>query len=350
MNQATEIIKQAIARVVGGHDLSEEEAGQVMELIMNGQASPAQIAAFLTALRLKGETVEEITGFARIMRRKATPVRSRHSVVVDTCGTGGDGTHTFNISTTVAFVVAGAGVPVAKHGNRSVSSRCGSADLLEALQVHIDLEPAQVEACLNELGIAFLFAPVLHGAMKYAAGPRREIGIRTVFNVLGPLTNPAGATAQVVGVYNAGLTEKLGKVLARLGTRRSFVVHGNGGLDEISLAGPATVCEVCRGAVREYCVDPAEYGFPRVPVDALAGGLPKENAAVTLEILKGAQGPRRNVVLINAAFALVAAGAAESLAEGVQKAAESIDEGAALAKLEQLREFTRKVKKQVAFL
>lgn len=350
MQDNPEIIKQAIARVVGGGDLTETEAEQVMELIMEGEATPAQIAALLTALRLKGETVEEITGFARVMRRKATLIRSRLPLVVDTCGTGGDGAHTFNISTTVAFVVAGAGVPVAKHGNRSVSSRCGSADLLEALQVRVDLEPGQVEACLEELGIAFLFAPVLHGAMRHAAGPRREIGIRTVFNVLGPLTNPAGAGAQVVGVYSAGLTEKLGAVLLRLGTHRSFVVHGEGGLDEISLSGPADVCEVCRGEVRNYRVDPADYGFPRVPVDALKGGLPKENAAITLEILKGARGPRRDAVLINAAFAFLAAGAAGNVAEGLEKAAQSIDEGLALAKLEQLREFTKRAKKLVAAL
>lgn len=350
MSSDSETIKQAIARVVSGRDLTETEAEQVMELIMEGQASPAQIAALLTALRLKGETVEEITGFARVMRRKATPIRCFRPVVVDTCGTGGDGVNTFNISTTVAFVVAGAGVPVAKHGNRSVSSRCGSADLLEALQVPVDLEPAQVEACLEEVGIAFLFAPNLHRAMKHAAGPRREIGIRTVFNILGPLTNPAGATAQVVGVYSADLAAKLGKVLARLGTHRSFVVHGDSGLDEISLSGPAVICEVFNGTVREYSLDPLDYGFPRVSADAYQGGSPAENAAITLNVFRGAGGPPRDVVLINAAFALMAAGVANDLAEGIQKAAQSIDEGRALAKLEQLREFAREMKKQVAVL
>jgi len=345
MQQNPETIKEVIARVVSGGDLSEAEAERAMEAIMEGRASPAQIAALLTALRLKGETVDEITGFARVMRRKAVPIRTRRPLVVDTCGTGGDGAHTFNISTTAAFVVAGAGVPVAKHGNRSVSSRCGSADLLEALQVRVDLAPEQVEACLEELGIAFLFAPALHGAMRHAAGPRREIGIRTVFNVLGPLTNPAGATAQVVGVYQAGLTEKLGAVLSRLGTCRSFVVHGDGGLDEISLSGPATVCEVCRGEVKKYRLDPADYGFARVPGDALKGGQPKENAAITLEILKGVRGPRRDAVLLNAALALLAAGAAGSLAQGLEEAARSIDDGLALAKLEQLKEFTQRAKK-----
>jgi len=350
MDQSSGIIKQAIAGVVGGSNLSEAEAEQAMDAIMEGQASSAQIAALLTALRLKGETVEEITGFARVMRRKATPIRNSLPMVVDTCGTGGDGKHTFNISTTVAFVVAGAQVAVAKHGNRSVSSRCGSADLLEALQVNVDLEPYQVETCLEELGIAFLFAPVLHGAMKHAAGPRREIGIRTVFNILGPLTNPAGAGAQVIGVYDSEQTLKLGQVLARLGTKHSFIVHGDGGLDEISLSGPAVVCEVCAGKVKKYSLDPLDYGLPRVANDILKGGLPKENAAITLRILKGESGPLRDAVLINTALALIAAGAANDLREGINKAAQSIDQGLALAKLEQLREYTQRIKKQVVTL
>lgn len=348
MNCQEKAVKQAIEHVTGGRNLTEEDAYRVMELIMEGAATPAQIAALLVALRLKGETVEEITGFARAMRGRAFPFRCSHPLVVDTCGTGGDGAHTFNISTTAAFVVAGAGVPVAKHGNRSVSSRCGSADLLEALQVNVDLEPAAVEACLGRLGIAFLFAPVFHGAMKHAATPRREIGIRTVFNLLGPLANPAGAAAQVVGVYSAELVAKLARVLARLGTRRSFVVHGYGGVDEISLAGPALVCEVNGQEIKEYSVDPADYGLARAPVEALKGGAPEENAAITLEILRGAAGPRRDAVLINAALALLAAGAAGSLADGLQKAARSIDEGAALARLNDLREYTRRAKGQVA--
>jgi anthranilate phosphoribosyltransferase len=336
-----EEMKKAIEHVICGRNLTEEDAYRIMELVMEGAATPAQIAAFLAALRFKGETVEEITGFARAMRRRAAPFRCPYPLVVDTCGTGGDGAQTFNISTTVAFVVAGAGVPVAKHGNRSVSSRCGSADLLEALQVNINLEPEAVEACLNRLGIAFLFAPVFHGAMKHAAAPRREIGIRTVFNILGPLVNPAGAAAQVVGVFGAGMVGKLGRVLARLGTRRSFVVHGYGGLDEISLSGPSLVCEVNGGEIREYTVDPADYSLPRAPVEALKGGSPEENARLTLEILQGSSGPRRDAVLVNAAFALLAAGTAGDLAEGLQKAAKSIDSGAALAKLNEVREFTR---------
>lgn len=348
MMEQEALIKRAIARVVAGEDLSESGAEQVMEIIMNGQATPAQITALLVALRLKGETIDEITGFARVMRKKATPVRTNHPLVVDTCGTGGDGVNTFNISTTAAFVIAGAGVPVAKHGNRSVSSRCGSADLLEALKVRLDLEPSQVEACLEEVGIAFLFAPSLHRAMGHAAGPRREIGIRTVFNILGPLTNPAGAAAQVVGVYEPELTGKLGGVLARLGTTHSFVVHGAGGLDEVSLCGPAIVCEAYKGSTREYSVDPVAYGLPRAPVNALSGGLPGENAALVMEVLRGGRGPRRDAVLINAAFGLMAAGVAAGLAEGLDRSVESIDGGAALDRLEQLVRFTQQAKRQVS--
>ena len=239
--EKAEIIKEAINKVVSGVNLGQEEAGTVMELIMDGEATPAQIAALLIAMRLKGETVEEIAGFARAMRSKALPVRTGHRTVVDTCGTGGDGVNTFNISTAAALVVAGCGVPVAKHGNRSVSSRCGSADVLEALGVKISLSPREAEECLESLGIAFLFAPSLHVAMKHAAGPRREIGVRTVFNLLGPLTNPVGANAQVLGVFSGELAPKLAGVLARLGTTRSFVLHGAGGTDEITPYGPASV-------------------------------------------------------------------------------------------------------------
>ncbi|MDK2888902.1 MAG: anthranilate phosphoribosyltransferase [Thermoanaerobacter sp.] len=344
------MIKEAIGRVVAGESLSESEAERVMDEIMTGQASPAQIAALLTAMRLKGETIEEITGFARSMRRHATPVRSRHPVVVDTCGTGGDGAGTFNISTIAALVLAGAGVPVAKHGNRSVSSRCGSADVLEALGVNLELSPAELEECLDKVGITFLFAPALHRAMKHAAGPRREIGIRTVFNVLGPLTNPAGAKVQIVGVYSAGLVPVIARVLARLGTRRAFVVHGAGGLDEISPAGPAVVAEVREGDIREYSLDPADYGFAYTPVESLAGGNPEFNAALAREILRGARGPCRDTVLLNAALGLVAAGRAEDLGRGLELAAASIDSGAAAGKLEELIAFTRRAGRQVISL
>lgn len=335
-----ELIKEAIKKVVSGGNLDESEAGSVMELIMNGQASPAQIGALLIAMSLKGETVEEITGFARVMREKAIQVRSTHSTVVDTCGTGGDGVNTFNISTAAALVVAGCGVPVAKHGNRSVSSRCGSADVLEALGVNINLSPEESEECLDRLGIAFLFAPSLHVAMKHAAGPRKEIGVRTIFNVLGPLANPVGANIQVMGVFSSELVPVLAGVLARLGTTRSFVLHGAGGTDEITPHGPALVCEVHKGEVSSYEIDPARYGIPRCPLESLRGGTPAENASIINSILSGETGPRRDAVILNAALALVAAGAAEQLSGGITLAADSIDTGRALNKLEELAAYT----------
>ncbi|NLI11912.1 anthranilate phosphoribosyltransferase [Pelotomaculum propionicicum] len=336
-------MKTAIRKVVSGRHLAEEEAVAVMEQIMKGEASPAQIASLLTAMHLKGETVEEITGFARVMRRMSTPVKSSYPVLVDTCGTGGDGSGTFNISTTAAFVVAGAGVPVAKHGNRSVSSRSGSADVLEELGVRVDLDHAAMEECLAEAGIAFLFAPVLHRAMGYAAGPRREIGIRTIFNILGPLTNPAGARAQVLGVYSPTLTEVLARVLARLGSSRSFVVHGAGGLDEVSLAGTSVICEVKDGSVRKGTLDPARFGFKYAPVADLAGGTPKENADITRSVLEGEKGPRRDAVVLNSALGLVAGGKARGISEGLEMAASSIDSGAAMRKLKDLIETTRRL-------
>jgi len=335
------VIKEAIKKVVAGKHLSEEEAGAVMEQIMEGKASPAQIASLLTAMHLIGETVDEITGFARVMRQMSTHVKTKHSILVDTCGTGGDGAGTINISTTAAFVVAGAGVPVAKHGNRSVSSRCGSADVLEELGVAVDLDREAMEECLNEVGMAFLFAPTLHRSMGHAAAPRREIGIRTVFNILGPLTNPAGAKAQVLGVYSPSLTETMAKVLARLGSSRAFVVHGAGGLDEISLAGVSVLCEVRDGTVRKGDLDPAKFGFSQAPISTLAGGTPKENAAITRLILEGEKGPRRDTVVLNAALGLVAGGKAGGIKEGLEIAAASIDSGAALAKLQELIDFTQ---------
>lgn len=338
------MIKEAIKKVVCGHHLTEEEAAAIMEKIMAGETSPAQIASLLTAMSLKGETVEEITGFARVMRQRAEQVRADQPVLVDTCGTGGDGSGTFNISTTAAFVVAGAGLPVAKHGNRSVSSRCGSADVLEELGIRLDLGREEVEACLREVGMAFLFAPSLHHAMQHAAGPRREIGIRTIFNILGPLTNPAGARAQVLGVYNPPLAETLARVLARLGAARAFVVHGAGGLDEISLAGPSVLCEVKEGSVRKGKLDPARFGFKYAPVSALAGGTPRENAVITRSILEGEKGPRRDVVIMNAALGLVAGGAAGGITAGLKMAANSIDSGAALGKMQELADFTRRCK------
>ncbi|OPY58916.1 MAG: Anthranilate phosphoribosyltransferase [Pelotomaculum sp. PtaU1.Bin035] len=336
------MMKEAIKKVVAGKHLSEGDASAVMEQIMDGKASPAQIASLLTAMHLKGETVDEITGFARVMRQKSTLVNSTHPLLVDTCGTGGDGAGTINISTTAAFVVAGAGLPVAKHGNRSVSSKCGSADVLEELGVAVDLEREAMEDCLDQVGMAFLFAPLLHKSMGHAAVPRREIGIRTVFNILGPLTNPAGAKAQVLGVYSSSLTETLAKVLARLGSSRAFVVHGAGGLDEISLAGVSVLCEVKDGSVRKGTLDPAKFGFALAPISTLAGGSPKENAAITRLILEGEKGPRRDAVILNAALGLVAGGKAHGINEGISAAAASIDSGSALAKLNELVDFTRR--------
>lgn len=335
------MIKDFLGKVVSGAHLTEEEAAGLMDEIMSGKATDAQIAALITALRIKGETVDEITGFARVMRQKATPVTTVHDTLLDTCGTGGDGSHTFNISTTVAFVVAAAGVPVAKHGNRSVSSRCGSADVLEALGVNINLTPEQVGECIDKAGIGFLFAPVLHGAMKYAIGPRREIGIRTVFNILGPLTNPAGAQYQILGVYDPALTEVMASVLAKLGTQSAFVVHGAGGLDEVSTMGETRVSEVRNGEVVTYSIDPKDYGIEYADFEQLKGGTAEENAIITKSIFSGETGPKREVVLLNAAVALVAAGVAQNVQDGINKAAAVIDSGAAARKLNQMIEFSR---------
>lgn len=344
------MVKESIQKVMAGGSLEESEAAGVMEQIMEGNATPAQIGALLVALRLKGETVEEITGFARVMREKATRVSTTRRLFLDTCGTGGDGANTFNISTAAALVLAGAGVPVAKHGNRSVSSKCGSADVLEALGVNLELDSAALGRCLDETGICFLFAPSLHVSMKHAAGPRRDIGVRTVFNVLGPLTNPAGARRQVMGVFSPDLVPKLAGVLARLGCERGFVVHGDGGLDEVSLSGPTLVAEVSAGAVKEYRLDPADYGIARAGAARLAGGSPGENAAIMIDILKGKSGPCRDAVLVNAALGMMAAGGAQDFAGGLKAAAESIDGGAAMRKLDQLVKFTSEYKRKVAVM
>jgi len=334
-------IREAISRVVEGLSLSTDEAAQVMEEIMSGQATEAQIGALLTAMRLKGETVEEITGFALVMRQKALRVCATREVVVDTCGTGGDGLSTFNISTTAALVLAGAGVTVAKHGNRSVSSRSGSADVLEALGVRVDLEPEMVAESMEKFNFGFLFAPAFHASTRFVAGPRREIGIRTVFNILGPLTNPAGASCQVVGVYAEKLVPLVAGVLAATGSRCSFVVHGHGGMDEVSTAGPALVAKVTGGRVETFRLDPRDLGLPRCDLADLAGGPPQENAAVTRRILAGEKGPRRDTVLLNAALGLCAAGACSCVEEGLGLAAAAIDHGYAYAVLEELVRFSR---------
>lgn len=347
------MVVEAIRKVVEGQDLTREEAYQVMTSIMSGQATDAQLAALLTALRMKGETVEELTGFAQVMRERVTVVETRHAVgtarsgtgretLVDTCGTGGDAKGTFNVSTAAAFVVAGAGIPVAKHGNRSVSSRCGSADVIEALGVNLGLPPERVGRCIDEVGIGFLFAPLLHTAMRYVMPARREIRIRTVFNILGPLTNPARATAQVIGVYDQALTEVMAAVLNHLGCRRAFVVHGMDGLDEISTTAETKISEVRDGKVRTYVVEPEDFGIPRATLADLQGGDAEENARIIRQILGGGQGPKRDIVLLNAGAAIVAGSGAEEMQGGIALAERSIDSGAAQEKLEKLVAFCQR--------
>lgn len=334
-----------------GESLSRDEARGVMSEVLTGQCTDAQIAALLVALHMKGETVEEIVGFAEAIRAAAAPLNvvgnstidvsgTERDALVDTCGTGGDASGTFNISTATAFVAAGAGVRVAKHGNRSVTSKCGSADVMEALGVNITLPPARVAECLKEIGIAFLFAPSMHSAMKYVQPARRELRLRTVFNLLGPLTNPAQASAQVVGVYSDDLVEKLAEALSMLGLRRALVVHGSDGLDEITISGPSRIAEVRDGQVRTYEVTPEEFGITRAPIDAISGGDAAGNAAIIREVLTGKKSARRDVVLLNAAAALVASGRADHLGDAISLGAQSIDSGAATNKLEALIRFT----------
>lgn len=334
------MIKEAISALVSGQSLSMDGAAQVMSEIMEGQVTPAQFGAFVTALRLKGETVEEIAGLARTMRSKAIQVRV-NGPLVDTCGTGGDGSATFNISTVAAFVVAGAGLKVAKHGNRAMSSQCGSADVLEALGVKIELTAQQVERCLEEVGIGFMFAPAFHPAMKYAAAPRREIGIRTVFNILGPLTNPAGAKAQVLGTADGSLLEKMALVLKSLGCGHALVVHGEDGLDEVTNTAKTHICELKGGHIQSYSINPEDFGLPRANLKELKGGTAEQNAAQLRGLLAGASGPPRDIVLMNAAAALLAGDRVASLGPGIDLSREAIDSGRALAKLEQLIKLTQ---------
>jgi anthranilate phosphoribosyltransferase len=337
------MILQSISKLVNKQDLTESEIKATMREIMEGNATPPQIASFLTALRMKGETVEEITGAAKAMREKLLSSMQRpflRGPLIDTCGTGGDHANTFNISTTAAFVVAGAGVNVAKHGNRSVSSRCGSADLLEFLGVGLAIPPQKVEECLRKVGIVFLFAPVFHPAMRHASGPRREIGIRTIFNILGPLTNPARAKHQLLGVYEVSLTETMAKVLGRLGSQRAMVVCGYDGLDEVTITGQTRISELKMGRVRTYSIKPKDFGIKRGRLEDIKGGSPGDNARITLSILKGEKGPRRDIVLLNAAAALVVSSQTKNFPQGIAMAQESIDRGKALRKLEELIEFT----------
>ena len=333
-------IREAIARLVNRGSLNEEETLEVMNQIMTGEATPSQIGSFLTALRMKGETVEEITGAARVMREKAHRVTVKSDCVLDTCGTGGDEKGTFNISTTAAFVVAGAGITVAKHGNRSVSSRSGSADVLAALGVKIDAPKEKVEECLDRIGIGFLFAPLLHEAMKYAVVPRREIGIRTIFNLLGPLTNPALATHQLVGLYDGNLVGLVAEVLKNIGSQRALVVHGDDGLDELSLCAPTQASELRDGQVKHYKLTPEELGLQRCRLADISGGDAAECAALTRRVLHGEKGPKRDVVLLNAGAALYVGGKAKSIVEGLRLGATSIDSGKAREKLELLVQMT----------
>jgi anthranilate phosphoribosyltransferase len=345
------MILEALHRIANHRQsLTREEAREVMTEVLTGKCTDAQIGALLVALHMKGETVEEIVGFAEAIRAAAIPLNVHDAPVdvsgtgrdalVDTCGTGGDASGTFNISTATAFVVAGAGVRVAKHGNRSVTSKCGSADVMEALGVNIGLPPARMAACLQEVGIAFLFAPAMHSAMKYVQPARRELRLRTVFNLLGPLTNPAHASAQVVGVYSVDLVEKLAEALSMLGLHRALVVHGLDGLDEITIADTTRVAEVREGSVRTYEVTPEEFGMKRATLDDISGGDAAANAALIREVLNGKKSPRRDVVLLNATAALVAAGKADHLREALPLAEKSIDSGAAARKLEALVRFT----------
>lgn len=344
------MIVEALRKVVERQDLAREEAYRVMDVLTSGQATDAQIAALLTAMRMKGETVEELCGFAQVMREKVTAVPTRHAVaaavsgsgrqmLVDTCGTGGDAKGTFNVSTAAAFVVAGAGIPVAKHGNRASSGLCGSADVVEALGVHLELSPEQVGRCIDEVGIGFLFAPFLHTAMKYVMSARRQIRIRTLFNILGPLTNPARAAAQVIGVYDGALTEVMASVLNQLGCRRAFVVHGVDGLDEISNVAETKISEVQEGQVRTYYTRPEDFGMSRATLADLQGGDAAANAEIIRQILQGSKGPKRDIVALNAGAAIAAGGGAADIQEGIVAAEKSLDGGAALERLEKLVAF-----------
>ena len=336
------MIRESIDTVVSGQSLSMEDASLVMREIMEGEATPAQLGAFLTALALKGETPQEIAGMAKVMREMALQVKV-DGELIDTVGTGGDGKNTFNISTATAFVAAGAGLKVAKHGNRAASGSCGSADVLEALGVQIELSPEAVAQCVNEVGVGFMFAPAFHPAMRYAGPVRREIGIRTVFNILGPLTNPAGAQTQLLGVAFPELGGIMAEVLGFLGSHHAMIVHGHGGLDEISLSGDTSVWEVRGGEVEEWTLHVEDTGLPETPIEAIRGGTKEENAATMRRVFQGEQGPVRDMVLLNSAGVLMVGDKAESIRKGVEMSAGIIDSGAALAKLDQMIEVTQRL-------
>ncbi|MCK4245132.1 MAG: anthranilate phosphoribosyltransferase, partial [Candidatus Omnitrophica bacterium] len=341
------MIKELIGKVVEKKNLTEKETVQAMEEIMSGKSTPAQIAAFITALRMKGETVAEITGAAKVMREKATTLDLGEGIIVDTCGTGGDSSETFNISTAVALIAAGGGLLVAKHGNRSVSSKCGSADVMEALGLNLEVPPEKVAECIKKVGIGFLYAPLFHSAMKYATPVRREIGIRTIFNILGPLTNPANANVQLLGVYKPELTELLANVLKNLGVRSAFVVYGEGnlpasggqGFDEITITGRTRISQLEREKIKTYYIQPEDFGLKRRNSEEIKGGTVEKNSQIILDILKGKKGAKRDVVLLNAAAVFVAAEKAENIAEGIKVVGKIIDSGKAREKLEALVKF-----------
>lgn len=330
------MLSRYLHKAVDGQSLTRDEAYEALSAIMEGEATDVEIAGLLVALRMKGESADEVAGFAQAMRDHALRVPTRRDDVVDTCGTGGDALDTFNISTCAAFVAAGAGVSIAKHGNRAVSSRCGSADVLQALGVNLDITPEQVGACIDEIGVGFLFAPKLHPAMRYAVGPRKELGMRTVFNILGPLTNPAGATRQVLGVFSLPAARLVAGALSAMGTRLALVVHGEDGLDEISTVGATHLLEVRGMQVSERLLTPEELGLSRASADDLSGGDPEESASILRRVLSGEQGPARDITLVNAAAAIYVAGRAADLHEGLVLAADSIDQGKAMAKLQGL--------------
>ena len=341
------LVNQVIMQAISGKDLVESQATEIMEQIMEGLISPVQLAALITALKIKGEAVDEITGFAAAMRKKVAPTKLeslqlKDTLLVDTCGTGGDGSGTFNISTAAALVVAGAGVTVAKHGNRSVSSKCGSADVLEALGVNVALEPAKVLECLEEIGLGFLFAPIFHPAMKHAASTRKELGFRSIFNLLGPLTNPFGAKCQVLGVYQPHLTETMARVLKKLGSQSAFVVHGRDGLDEITVCDTTRITQLSEGEITTFEFDPREVGINLYNKDVLLGDSPEANGKIIRDILDGKTGPNRDVVVLNSGFALLAVGSVNNINQGVALAQEVIDSGKAKLKLSQLINFTQK--------
>ncbi len=335
------MFREYLKKIVDRQDLQQSEMSEVLSDIFSGDITDAQVGAFMAALATKGETFEELAGAAQAMRRRAVRVDVPAAAVVDTCGTGGDNANTFNISTTTAFVVAGCGVTVAKHGNRSVSSKCGSADLLETLDINLNTDPEIVEEAIGEIGIGFLFAPLYHGAMKYAMKARKEVGLRSIFNMLGPLTNPAGANCQLLGVYAPELTEMFAQALKMLGSKRAFVVHGHEGLDEISVCGPTRISELNEGVIRTYDISPDQFFGEIADPQELIGGQPDQNADISRKVLQGEKGSRRNVVVLNSAAALVAAGHAGDFGEGIQQAEAAIDSGSAEAKLEALVQYTR---------